>query len=101
MQDSVRGQARRPAGRSRASRSSATLVSYRNDTTRKTELVIFLRPYVVRDASLDGDLAAYRRYLPGPRFLPATRATPFPCVDEALASMEQERRATYGGARAA
>src|SRR5690606_33300275 len=39
-------------------------VSYRNDTSRKTELVIFLRPVVIRDASLEGDLAEYRRYLP-------------------------------------
>lgn len=43
-------------------------VSYRNDTSRKSELVIFLRPVVVRDASVHGDLAEYRRYLPDERF---------------------------------
>lgn len=43
-------------------------VSYRNETTRKTELVVFLRPIVIRDASLEGDLAAYRRYLPDREF---------------------------------
>jgi general secretion pathway protein D len=43
-------------------------VSYRNDTSRKSELVIFLRPVVIRDASLDGDLAEYRRFLPDSRF---------------------------------
>lgn len=43
-------------------------VSLRNDTSRKTELVIFLRPVVVRDASLDGDLAEYRRYMPDREF---------------------------------
>ena len=48
-------------------------VSYRNDTSRKTELVIFLRPLVVRDPSLDGELAEYRRYLPDERFFPDKR----------------------------
>ena len=48
-------------------------VSYRNDTSRKSELVIFLRPIVVRDASIEGDLAAYRRYLPGTQFFDDTR----------------------------
>ena len=44
------------------------LVSYRDDTSSKRELVIFLRPIVVRDPSLNGDLAEYRRYLPSDRF---------------------------------
>jgi general secretion pathway protein D len=39
-------------------------VAYRNDTARKSELVIFLRPIVVRDPGIEGDLAEYRRYLP-------------------------------------
>lgn len=43
-------------------------VSYRNDTTRKSELVIFLRPIVVRDASLDGELSEYKRFLPDSQF---------------------------------
>jgi MSHA biogenesis protein MshL len=47
--------------------------SYRNDTSRKSELVIFLRPIVIRDASLEGDLAAYRRYLPSSEFFQGTR----------------------------
>lgn len=38
--------------------------SYRNNQVSKTELVIFLRPKVIRDASLGGDLSDYRRYLP-------------------------------------
>jgi len=38
--------------------------SYRDDQYEKTELVIFLRPIVVKDASLSGDLRDYRRYLP-------------------------------------
>ena len=48
-------------------------VSYRDDTSSKRELVIFLRPVVVRDASLDGDLSAYRRYLPAGTFFDDTR----------------------------
>jgi MSHA biogenesis protein MshL len=39
-------------------------VSFRNDTGRKSELVIFLRPIVIKEASLESDLAAYRRFLP-------------------------------------
>ena len=35
--------------------------------------MIFLRPIVVRDASIDGDLADYRRYLPGANFFPDER----------------------------
>ncbi len=35
----------------------------RNREYRKTELVIFLRPIVIRNPSLDGDLREYRSYL--------------------------------------
>ena len=40
----------------------------RNNRTRKTELVIFLRPVVIKDASLSGDFAALRQRLPDERF---------------------------------
>lgn len=43
-------------------------VSYRKDTNRKSELVIFLRPIVIRDASTDTDLVDYRKYLPDSKF---------------------------------
>lgn len=36
----------------------------RNDSTTKTELVIFLRPMVIKDASITGDFRAYRDMLP-------------------------------------
>ena len=39
------------------------LFSYRNETANKTELVIFLRPVVVKDASLDGDYKDFRHLL--------------------------------------
>lgn len=41
------------------------LFSYRNDTNTKTELVVFLRPVVIREPSLDGDYRGYRDRLPG------------------------------------
>jgi MSHA biogenesis protein MshL len=63
-------------------------VSYRNDTSRKTELVIFLRPMVIRDASLDGDLAEYRRYMPDREFFRDTHA-PLPGLERNLQRMER------------
>jgi general secretion pathway protein D len=44
------------------------LLSQRKDLNQKTELVIFLRPVVIRDPSIDGDYAAYRGNLPGTDF---------------------------------
>lgn len=46
----------------------------RNDSTTKTELVIFLRPMVIKDASITGDFRAYRDMLPDRDFFknPAT-----------------------------
>jgi MSHA biogenesis protein MshL len=41
------------------------LLGQRRDSNQKTELVIFLRPMVIRDPSTDGDFAAYRTHLPG------------------------------------
>jgi len=41
------------------------LLAQRRDTNQKTELVIFLRPVVVRDASIEGDYANFRSLLPG------------------------------------
>lgn len=40
------------------------LFSYRDDRASKTELIIFIRPVVIRDTSLNGDLADYREFLP-------------------------------------
>lgn len=46
-----------------------TLFTHRNRDNRKTELVIFLRPVVVRDASIEGDYRAYREFLPSSDFM--------------------------------
>ncbi|OGS99327.1 MAG: type II and III secretion system protein [Gallionellales bacterium RIFCSPLOWO2_12_FULL_59_22] len=43
---------------------AGNLFKNRNDNTQKTELVIFLRPVVIKDASIDGDFSAYRDMLP-------------------------------------
>ncbi len=48
--------------------------SYRNNKIEKTELVIFLRPRVIHDASINGDLAEYRDYLPDRLAWPDPRA---------------------------
>ncbi len=40
------------------------LFKSRNDSTTKTELVIFLRPVVINDASIEGDFSQFRDSLP-------------------------------------
>lgn len=45
------------------------LFRQRKDTNTKTELVIFLRPVVIRDPSLEGDYRGYRNLVPDADFL--------------------------------
>lgn len=45
------------------------LFTHRNRENRKTELVVFIRPLVVRDASIEGDFSSFREYLPGGDFM--------------------------------
>lgn len=40
------------------------LFGYRNESAVKTELLVFIRPIVVRQPSLEGDLQEFREYLP-------------------------------------
>ncbi len=61
LTDSVPGLSRLPL--------IGTLFKNRNDTNTKTELVIFLRPIVIKDASLNGDFSAFRSNLPQQDFL--------------------------------
>lgn len=63
-------------------------VAFRNDRSKKSELVIFLRPFVVRDASLETDLAPYRRYLPDANFFRDTHP-PLPAFQEQLRRIER------------
>jgi general secretion pathway protein D len=44
------------------------LFQNRDDTRRKTELVVFLRPVVIKDASIQGDFAEFRSQMPGQDF---------------------------------
>jgi general secretion pathway protein D len=44
------------------------LFNTRNNSATKSELVIFLRPVIIKDPSLNGDFAAYRAQLPGESF---------------------------------
>ena len=44
------------------------VLNSRNNLARKSELVIFLRPIVIKDASIEGDYAGMRDFLPGGAF---------------------------------
>jgi general secretion pathway protein D len=48
------------------------LFTQRNDSARKTELVIFLRPVVIKDASVEGDYSSFKTNLPGRDFFTDT-----------------------------
>ena len=63
LEDSVPGANRIPGiGR---------LFENKNLTNTKTELVVFMRPIIIRDASIDGDYRGYRTYLPDDKFMAA------------------------------
>src|SRR6266704_3482598 len=46
-----------------------SLFSSRNRNNAKTELIVFLRPIVVKDPSIDGDFRAFRSMVPGENFI--------------------------------
>jgi general secretion pathway protein D len=66
------------------------LFSYRSDQARRSELVVFVRPVVVKDPSVETDLAPYRRYLPDREFFRDTES-PVPQLEEGLQSMERRK----------
>lgn len=67
------------------------LFTSRNNSAKKSELVIFLRPIVIRDPSLAGDYSGLQDYLPDGRFFTQPpEAQPF---NPALPGMSQERSA--------
>ncbi|OGA31849.1 MAG: type II and III secretion system protein [Betaproteobacteria bacterium RIFCSPLOWO2_12_FULL_64_23] len=43
----------------------------KNQSNTKTELVVFMRPIIIRDASIDGDYRGYRTFLPDDKFMAA------------------------------
>jgi general secretion pathway protein D len=54
----------------------------RNLTNTKTELVVFMRPIIIRDASMDGDYRGYRTYLPDDKFMGAPNPGKPPLLGE-------------------
>jgi general secretion pathway protein D len=54
-------------------------ISNRNIGNQKTELVIFLRPLVIRDPSLEGDYRGYRVFAPGEEFMTQPNPGKRPC----------------------
>ena len=57
------------------------LFTHRNDITRRTELVIFLRPTVVKDASMRGDYSSFRDQLPRDDFFENKAIQPVPEIN--------------------
>jgi general secretion pathway protein D len=49
------------------------LFKFRNDKSIKSELIIFLRPVIIREAGLNGDFRAYRNQLPNADFFKLNR----------------------------
>jgi general secretion pathway protein D len=56
-----------------------------NQVNTKSELVIFMRPLVVKDPSIEGDFRGYRTFLPGEDFMskpnPARRPCQWPDIE--------------------
>jgi MSHA biogenesis protein MshL len=55
------------------------LFSNQNNVNTKSELVIFMRPLVVKEASLDGDFRGYRTFVPGEDFMSKPHPAKRPC----------------------
>lgn len=63
MQDSLEDSTAGLPGVSRV-RGLGNLFSYKSESAVKTELIVFIRPVVIKQPSLDGDLQEYREFLP-------------------------------------
>ncbi len=59
------------------------LFSYRDDRIEKTELIVFLRPKIVADASLQGDYSSYRSFVPDRKQAPSNGSPPAGGTNEA------------------
>jgi MSHA biogenesis protein MshL len=58
------------------------LFKYKNNIHTKSELVIFLRPVVIRDASLDGDFSAYKSMAQRDGVLPGSPGATRPLTEK-------------------
>lgn len=63
MQDSLENTSAGLPGVSRV-RGLGNLFSYKSESAVKTELIVFIRPVVIKQPSLDGDFEDYREFLP-------------------------------------
>lgn len=63
MQDSLENTSAGLPGVSRV-RGLGNLFSFKSESAVKTELIVFIRPVVIKQPSLDGDLQEYREFLP-------------------------------------
>lgn len=72
---------------------------YKNDSSNKTELAIFLRPVVIRDASMDGDYRGMKSLLPGADFFARDHAPVFPRAWSDDSSREPNRERAAGPAQ--
>lgn len=63
MQDSLQEETQGVPGLSRWP-GVRNLFGYRSESARKTELIVFIRPTIIRQPSIDGDLSNYRDFLP-------------------------------------
>jgi general secretion pathway protein D len=59
------------------------LFENRNLANTKTELVVFIRPVIIRDAGIDGDYRGYRTFLPDDNFLSAPNPGKPPLLGDA------------------
>lgn len=57
------------------------LFSQRDDQYKKSELVIFIRPVVIKDAAINGDFQHYRQYLPDLKQIEPAPTTNIPQLD--------------------
>ena len=64
-------------------RRQPTLFKYKNNTHTKSELVIFLRPVVIRDASLEGDFHEFKAAALRDGALPSDTVNTAPAAAEA------------------
>lgn len=62
MQDNIEGRTQGVPALSRIP-GLGSLFSYKQDSSSKSELIIFIRPIVIRDASVGKDLLTYERYI--------------------------------------
>ena len=76
---------KKPNGRPPARPAAAT----RSNSSAKSELVVLLRPTVIRDASIEGDFSSFRESLPNRDFFKNDQVyRPFSSPDQPLEPLQ-------------